>query len=137
MSFGVPRPRPRLDADNRAFWTGGAEGKLLICRCGDCGTWIHPPQPVCRKCWGENVSPRPVSGYARIDSLTVNYQPWMPGLEVPYVIARVALEEDETIFLTTNIVACAPDEVAVGGRVSVTFEEDDGIFFPLFEKAAG
>ncbi len=135
MSFGVPRPRPRLDADNRAFWTGGGEGKLMICRCGDCGLYLHPPQPVCRKCWSENVAPVAVSGRAVIDSFTINYQPWMPGLEVPFVIARVALEEDPTITLTTNIVGCEVDEVATGDAVTVTFEEDDGIFFPLFERA--
>ncbi len=135
MSQGVPRPRPRLDADNRAFWTGGGQGKLMLCRCGDCGKWLHPPQPVCRKCWGENVSPMPVSGRATIDSFTVNHQAWIPGLEVPFVIARVAIEEDASVFLTTNIVGCAPEDVAVGDHVSVIFEEDDGIFFPLFEKA--
>lgn len=135
MSLGVPRPRPRLDADNRAFWTGGGEGQLMICRCGDCGTWLHPPQPVCRGCWSENVAPQPVSGRGVIDSYTVNHQPWMPGLEVPFVIARVALDDAEGVYLTTNIVNCHADSVAVGDRVQVLFEEDDGIFFPLFEKA--
>jgi uncharacterized protein len=136
MSFGVARPRPRLDRDNRAFWTGGADGRLMICRCGDCGQWLHPPQPLCRSCWGENVAPQAASGLGTIDSFTINHQPWMPGLEVPFVIARVALDDDPSIYLTTNIVGCAPDEVAVGDRVRVVFEEDDGIFFPLFEKAA-
>ena len=136
MSFGVARPRPRLDADNRAFWTGGAQGHLMICRCGDCGQWLHPPQPLCRKCWSENVAAQPVSGRGTIDSFTVNHQPWMPGLEVPFVIARVALEEDSSIYITTNIVGCPVDDVAVGDAVSVTFEEDDGIFFPLFRKSA-
>lgn len=134
MSDGPRRPRPRLDADNRAFWTGGAQGQLLICRCGDCGTWIHPPQPLCRGCLGENVAPTPVSGRAVVDSFTINHQPWMPGLEVPFVIARVALEEDPGIYLTTNIIGCPPEAVAVGDRVRVVFEEDEGIFFPLFEK---
>lgn len=136
MSFGAPRPRPRLDADNRAFWTGGADGKLMICRCGDCGQWLHPPQPVCRTCWSENVTPQATSGRGRVDSFSVNYQPWMPGLEVPYVIARVALEEDPTIYITSNIVGCDVDDVAVDDAVTVTFEEADGIWFPLFEKAA-
>lgn len=135
MSFGVPRPRPRLDADNRAFWTGGGEGRLMICRCGDCGIWLHPPQPVCRSCWSENVGPQPVSGRGVVDSFTVNHQAWMPGLEVPFVIARVALDDAEGVCLTTNIVNCPVDEVAVGDAVRVIFEEDDGIFFPLFEKA--
>ncbi|TYC89617.1 Zn-ribbon domain-containing OB-fold protein [Novosphingobium sp. BW1] len=134
MSLGVPRPRPRLDRDNRAFWTGGGEGKLMICRCGDCGQWLHPPQPVCRACWSENVAPQPVSGRGTIDSFTVNHQPWMPGLAVPFVIARVALEEAPAIYLTTNIVGCPVEDVAVGDAVHVAFEEEDGIFFPLFEK---
>ena len=136
MSFGVARPRPRLDRDNRAFWTGGADGRLMICRCGDCGQWLHPPQPVCRSCWSENVSPQPTSGRGVVDSFTINYQAWMPGLEVPFVIARVALEDDPSTYLTTNIVGCAVEDVAVGDAVSVIFEEDDGIFFPLFEKVS-
>ena len=135
MSFGPPRPRPRLTAENRAFWTGGASGELMICRCGDCDQWLHPPQPICRHCWSENVSPQPASGRGRIDSFTINHQPWMPGLEVPFVIARVALEEDESIFLTTNIIGCAPTDVAGDDPVVVTFSEEDGIFFPLFERA--
>ena len=136
MSFGAARPRPRLDRDNRVFWTGGAQGHLMICRCGDCGKWLHPPQPLCRGCWSENVAAQPTCGRGVVDSYTINHQPWMPGLEVPFVIARVALEEDPSIYLTTNIVGCAPEEVAVGDAVQVTFEEDEGIFFPLFEKVA-
>lgn len=139
MSFGATRPRPRLDADNRAFWTGGREGKLMICRCGACGQWLHPPQPVCRHCWSEDVSPQPVCGRGRIDSFTINHQAWLPGLEVPFVIARVAIEEAAGIYLTTNIVGCDPDEVTVGDAVRVTFEKGEGddenaIFYPLFEK---
>jgi uncharacterized protein len=129
-----PRPRPRLDADNRAFWTGGAEGKLMIHRCGDCGAFIHPPKPLCRHCLSENVAPQAVPGTATVDTFTINYQPWMPGLEVPYVIARVALDGAPGVILTTNIVGTPPDEVEFGDKVQVTFEEQDGIHFPLFEK---
>ena len=136
MSQPVPRPRPRLDADNRAFWTGGAQGRLMIHHCDDCGTYLHPPQPVCRHCWSENVAPRAVSGQGEVDSFTINYQPWMPGLEVPFVIARVALADAPGVDLTTNIVSCEVEDVKVGDAVHVTFEEQDGIFFPLFEKAA-
>ena len=56
------RPLPRLDADNRDFWTGGADGELRIMCCQDCGTYIHPPRPVCRNCLSDQVAPRAVSG---------------------------------------------------------------------------
>jgi len=133
-SLGVPRPRVQLDRDNRAFWTGGADGKLMIYRCGDCDTWLHPPQPVCRNCWSENVGPQAVSGKATVESYTINHQPWAPGLEVPFVIARVRLDDANEVILTTNIVGCEPEEVAIGDAVQVVFEEEHGLYYPLFEK---
>jgi uncharacterized OB-fold protein len=131
-----PRPRPRLDAENRAFWTGGAEGKLKIMKCGNCGKFTHPPKLLCRYCLSENVAPQAVAGTGVIDSYTINYQPWLPNLEVPYVIARVRLDGAPDIYLTTNIVNCAPEDVKCEDQVRLTFEEQDGIFYPLFEKAS-
>ena len=132
--MSTPRPRPRLDADNRPFWTGGAEGKLYIVRCSDCGQYTHPPKPICRHCHSENVAAEAVAGTGVIDTYTVNHQPWLPGLEVPYVIARIRLDGVPGVYLTTNIVGCKVDEVDFDDRVRVTFEEQDGIWFPLFEK---
>jgi acetyl-CoA acetyltransferase len=48
------------------------------------------------------------------------------------VIASVALDEDSRVFLTTNIVGSEPDDVVVGMPVQVQFEEDGGIWYPLF-----
>lgn len=130
------RPRPRLDNDNRAFWTGGAEGKLNIVKCGDCGQFTHPPRQICRHCQSENVAPEAVAGTGEIDTLTINYQPWMPGLEVPFVIARVRLDGVPGVVLTTNIVGAPVDEVRFDDKVKVVFDEQDGIWFPVFEKVA-
>ena len=88
--MAVPRPIPRLDPDNRAFWTGGAHGELRIHHCHDCDSWNHPPMPVCRKCLSENVAAEAVPGTGVVDTFTVNHQAWGPGMETPFVIARVA-----------------------------------------------
>jgi uncharacterized OB-fold protein len=129
-----PRPRPKLDSFNTAFWTGGAEGKLNIVHCADCGEWTHPPLPLCRHCQSENVAPTPVAGAGAVDTYTVNHQAWVPGLEVPYVIARVRLDGVPGVYLTTNIVGSPVDEVNFDDPVRVVFEEQDGIHYPLFEK---
>ena len=134
--MAVPRPVPRLNEDNRAFWTGGAEGKLNIMKCQDCGHFIHPPRKICRSCLSENVEPEAVAGTGEVDTYTINHQPWMPGLEVPFVIARVALDGVPGVYLTTNIVNCPVDAVDIGDKVKVTFEQQDDIYFPLFEKVA-
>jgi uncharacterized OB-fold protein len=129
-----PRARPKLGPDNRAFWTGGAEGRLNIMKCGDCGQYTHPPREICRHCQSENMAPDAVTGTGVIDGYTVNHQKWVPGLETPYVIARVKLDGAAGVYLTTNIVGCAVDEVDIDDRVRVVFEEQDGIWYPLFEK---
>ncbi|WP_460759115.1 thiolase C-terminal domain-containing protein [Nocardiopsis oceani] len=85
------------------------------------------------------MSLSPVSGGATVVGFTVNVQQWLPDFPPPYVIAIVALDEDRAARLTTNIVNCDPDEVRVGMRVRVLFEEAQGtgegeeIHFPLFE----
>jgi uncharacterized OB-fold protein len=129
-----PRPRPKLDQENRAFWTGGAEGKLNIVKCHDCGQYTHPPRMLCRHCQSENVAPEAVAGTGVIDTFSVNHQAWVPGLDVPLVIARVKLDGVPGVYLTTNIVNCPVDEVNFDDKVRVVFEEQDGIFYPLFEK---
>ncbi len=135
--MSAPRARIKLDDDNRAFWTGGAEGKLNIMKCKDCGEYTHPPRQVCRHCRSENVFADAVAGTGSIESYTINYQKWMPGLEAPYVIARVQLDGVPGVYLITNIVGCAVDEVDFDDKVKVVFVEQEGIWYPLFEKITG
>lgn len=134
--MAAPRVLPKLDADNRAFWTSGADGKLRLNRCSDCGTFIHPPRPVCRSCLSDKVVPETVAGTGVVDTFTVNHQKWRPDLDVPFVIARVAIDGAPGVFLTTNIVGCPVDQVDVGDRVRVKFEQHADVFLPLFEKIA-
>ena len=130
------RVLPRLDSENRFFWTAGAQGQLRFLRCQECAAFVHPPRPVCRGCLSEKVAPEAVAGTGTIDTYTVNYQQWRPGLEVPYVIARVAIDGAPGVFLTTNIVGCAVEAVEIGDRVRVKFEQHGEVYLPLFEKIA-
>jgi uncharacterized protein len=130
----VKRPVPRLTEENRFFWTSGADGRLRFMRCNECETFIHPPYPICRHCLSENVTPQAVPGTGEIHSFTVNYQKWNPELEVPFVIARVAIDGAPGVLLTTNIVGSPVELVDIGDRVRVTFEQQGDIYYPLFEK---
>lgn len=127
------RQLPRLDQENRFFWTAGAEGRLLICRCGDCGVYLHPPRPRCSGCASANVAPAPVSGRGRVAAYTVNEQSWIPGLAVPFVFAAVELEEQAELYVFTNIVNCPVEAVGAAMAVEVIFEHLDDVFLPLFQ----
>lgn len=129
------RALPRLDSFNRDFWTGGEKGELRIMCCNDCDSFIHPPRPICRHCLSENVAPKVVSGSGVVDTFTINHQKWHPKMEVPFVIARVALDDAPGVYLTTNIIGCDVNDVDIGDRVKVRFEQQDDVYFPLFEKA--
>jgi len=130
------RQLPALEKDTAFFWTAGAEGRLLICRCQACGRYQHPPLPSCPECGGESA-PAPVSGKGRVATFTVNHQPWVPGMAVPFVFAAVELIEQPELYVLTNIVDCATDEVRIGMPVEVCFEQRGDIFLPQFRPAGG
>jgi uncharacterized OB-fold protein len=128
-------PVPQVNDDNRDFWTGGRDGELRIIRCSDCGFYIHPPSPRCPRCLGANVAPVAVSGRGRVYSYTVNERMWSPGLDVPYIIAIVELEEQPGLRLMTNIVDCPLDQVAIDMPVTVEFREQGDVSVPVFRAA--
>jgi uncharacterized protein len=123
---------PALDADNHAFWTHGENSTLAICRCKKCQHFIHPPSPVCVACGSMDVASEPVSGRASVISFSVNFQPWVAGQAVPFVLATVELVEQKGLWIMTNIVGCDPQTVHVDMPVQVCFEQQDDIWLPLF-----
>jgi uncharacterized OB-fold protein len=133
LDQGVPRPLPATNADTQAYWTGGERGELLIFRCEDCEYYIHPPVRFCPKCESRNVEPSATSGRGVITSFTVNHKQWMPSLKVPYVVALVSIAEQEDVRLVSNIVNCDVDDVHIGMRVNVLFEQNEDLWIPLFE----
>jgi uncharacterized OB-fold protein len=128
-------PVPKVDDDNRDFWTGGRDGELRIIRCGDCGFYIHPPSPRCPRCLGSDVAPAAVSGRGHVYTYTVNERVWAEGLDVPYVIAIVELDEQAGLRLMTDLVDVPLDQVAIDMPVQVEFREQGDVHVPVFRAA--
>jgi uncharacterized OB-fold protein len=128
---------PKLTDENREFWTRGGRGELCFWRCQDCGDYVHPPQPICPSCLSKDLAVEAVSGKATLASYTINHQAWMPGPELPYVVAIIEIVEQPSVRLTTNLVNCPHDEIRIGMPVRVTFEHhpdpDGDVYLPLFE----
>ncbi|MBB4860221.1 putative OB-fold protein [Novosphingobium chloroacetimidivorans] len=141
MSETAPPPArklPLLEPDTAFFWTAGEQGRMLVQRCTECDVWQHPPLPRCARCGSEAVAPQPVSGRGRLASYTINHERWLPGLEVPFVFGVVELEEQSELYVFTNVLA-AVDAVRIGMPVSVTFEQHEDVWLPMFapsEQAA-
>jgi uncharacterized OB-fold protein len=127
----APRILPTLNDRNRPFWTGGANGQLLIQRCTACGRWVHPPVDACPSCGGALVA-EAVSGHGTIFTFTVNEQQFHPDVAPPYVIAIVVLDEQDDLRLPTNIVDAEPESLEIGMPVHVQFEQHGEVFVPVF-----
>jgi len=132
----APSPTP----ESTPFWTGGRNGELLIDRCHGCGHFFHPPGPACWRCRSIDVAPEPVSGRGIVAAYTVNRQPWIPGLDPPYIVAMVELVDEPDVRLITNVVDVSMDDIHVGLPVEVFFEdwtamsgeEESRVWLPLF-----
>jgi len=127
------RPLPQPTLASAEFWSSGSDGVLRVLRCADCGAYTHPPLPRCRSCRGDRLTMSPVSGRGVVAGFTVNHQQWLPDFPPPYVIAVVALEEDDGVRLTSNIVGCPAGQVRIGMAVRVLFEKAGDVYLPLFE----
>ena len=131
----APRMLPALTDATRPFWTGGADGQLLIQYCASCERWVHPPVDQCPGCAGP-LEARPVSGEGTVFTFTVNEQQFHPDVAPPNIIAIVVLDEQDDLRLPTNIVDCDEDDLAIGMRVRVAFERNGDVYVPLFAPAS-
>ncbi len=127
----APRKLPALTPETKPFWTGGAEGQLLIQRCTSCGLYQHPPLPLCSACRTETVAPEAVSGKGQVKTFTVNHQAWLPGLDEPFVFAAIELDEQPELYVFSNVLG-DPAEVRSGMRVTVCFEHHEDVWLPQF-----
>lgn len=127
-----PFPLPAVSPETEAFWTGGADGRLHIMACNACDHRIHPPQVICPMCLSRDVRARPASGKATIATFTINRQPWMPGLAVPYAVGIVELDDQPGVRITARIIADDVDDVRIGSAVEVAFEQNEDVFIPVF-----
>jgi uncharacterized OB-fold protein len=128
------RPPPALEPYTEAFWRACRAGRLEMARCAACGWYIHPARPICPRCRGNEIGVGVLSGRAQLHSFTINHKAWFPGQAVPYAIGLVELVEQRDLRLTTNIVNCPLDRIAIGMPLRVTFEiVNDDIALPLFE----
>ena len=114
-------PAPVAEIDSAPFWDGLRRHELVILRCRECHTWVHPPQASCPRCLCLSLRPEPVSGRGTVYSFTVANREFAPGIEPPYVAALVDLDEQDGVRLVTNLVNVTVGDVRIGMPVRVVF----------------
>ena len=118
---------------SQPFWDATSRNELRIQRCRDCERWVFYPRELCPGCFGAALSWEVVEGTGEIHTYSVVHRAAVPEYEqdAPYVLAIVEL--DEGVRLMANILDCEGDDVSIGERVRVVFEDRNGRQLPQFE----
>lgn len=127
---GIP---PALTEETRAYWEAAREGRLLVQRCDVCAAESFPTRSMCRACRSRQVSLVEVVSTGHIYSFTINYQRWLPTMEVPFAIVLVEFADHPGVRVPGRLRGCPVDAVRIGMRVEVGFEPGpDGFAVPSF-----
>jgi uncharacterized OB-fold protein len=131
---GHPKPLPVVTEENRPFWEGCQQGKLLLQYCTECHRHQFYPRLYCMQCGSNAVRWVEVSGYGIIYSYTIIHQNKSPEFvnDTPYNIAIVQQLQEGPRMLS-NIVDIDPAELRVDLPVTVVFDRvTDMITLPRF-----
>jgi uncharacterized OB-fold protein len=134
----VSPPKPLPEALTAPFWEGANEGRLLIQRCQQCGTYIHLPRPICRNCLSFDLQYEQVSGRATLYSFTITYRAFHPYYvdKVPYVLASVDLVEQAGLRFLSRLTDVEEADLRIGMDLAVEFTDlEPGFAVPLFKPA--
>jgi uncharacterized OB-fold protein len=129
-------PDTRIDHDTKELYRGWLERQLRLNRCNACGTWHHPPRPICPKCWSSDVAATEVSGTGTVHLLIRLHQgPPAPGVDYshPHPVVAVELDEQPGLRYVSTVVNCPPEEVRIGMPVKLAWVERYGAPYPVFE----
>jgi uncharacterized OB-fold protein len=132
---GRPVPKPDVYVPTKPFWDGARAGKLMLQFCKDTQRFQHYPRPVSIYSGSRNLEWREVSGRGHIYACTIVRIPG-PGLEgrVPLSVATVEL--DEGVRTIANIIGSNPEDVTIGRRVVLAWDQLDGDTpYPAFKLA--
>jgi uncharacterized protein len=131
-----PRMEPPSSPVSEPFWEATRHRRLLVQWCLDCDKSVFFPREICPGCMGSNLEWREASGDGTLHSFTINYvSPSPTAQEGPFAVALVDLAEGPRMM--TNVVGLPLDELQVGMKLRVTWDEiSDGRNYPMFEPAA-
>ncbi|WP_405599717.1 OB-fold domain-containing protein [Streptomyces sp. NBC_01410] len=130
------RPRPVINRDNAGFWEGVAARKLLIQRCGGCGTLRLPWLPGCGACGSAQWDTVEAGGAGTVYSYVVMHHPPFPAFDPPYAVGLIELAEG--VRMVSNVVGVPYDKVRIGMPVRLEFlRVDEELELPVFSGAQG
>lgn len=120
---GYAKPTPLITEESRPYWDGLTQKRLMLQRCGDCGSIRHYPRPMCDACYSMRVEWIQASGAGTIHSWATTHKAFHPGFrqDVPYTLATVDLLEG--VRIQARMQPAASNPLRCGLPVRIGFEQ--------------
>ena len=114
---------PRPTVETKRYWEECKKHKVLIQHCSNCEKYQFYPRPICTNCMSEEIEWKQASGRGEILSYTTVHRAISKAYakEVPYVVALIEL--DEGVTMMSNVISCKFEDIKIGMRVEVIFED--------------
>ncbi len=129
----MERPLPRFpEPDTQPFWEAAQRHELRYQVCEDCGGIVFSPRRHCTHCLSLNLGWRASMGDGLIYTFSIVRQTYHPAFRelVPYIVAWIDL--DDGFRMLSNIIGVPSEDVRIGQRVRVEWEEHGDLALPLF-----
>ena len=131
-------PPPLANTTTLPWWEAAAEHRLVAQRCDDCGHTQHPPAPICSECRGEALGWLELPGGGEVYTFTTVHRPVAGDMQLPFVIAVIALDDANGLRMISNLVEVEPGDIEIGMRVELVWEDmSDELAMPRFRPARG
>lgn len=133
---GYQKSLPEITPLTKPFWDATKRHELVIQRCAKCEGYQWYPRAICTLCGSRDLKWAKASGKGSIYSFVVIRQVIdnSPAFQsdIPFVLAEVELEEGPRMY--APMVGCKPEDVRIGMKVEVLFEDaTDTVAIPKFK----
>ena len=119
-TLGRKIPAPAVTLESKPFWDAAREGRFLLKKCTACSQPHWYPRAICPYCMSDETEWFESPGEGVIYTYSVMYR----SPTGPYAIGYVTL--DEGVSVLTNFVDVTADQLKIGMRVKVRFQDTDG-----------
>ena len=119
------KPLPQITELTRPFWSAAKKRKLVVQKCGRCGTLDFFPKPWCIECgdrrleWVEVKPQGTIYSYTVAHTVMMNYPAWKGDL--PVLLCIIELDDGPRMY--AQLTDCNPENVHIGMRVKAYFED--------------
>jgi uncharacterized protein len=132
MSRTFPRPT-KISAP---FWKACHERVFQMQKCDSCHQFVWFPMYMCPHCGNMEMSWTELSGRGTVYSLSLIIDPVSAACAPDGPLTVALVELDEGPVMMTNIIGEGAEDVAIGDRVSLVFQQvSDDVTLPVFERA--